>query len=194
MAENSIIKKIFSSEGMFNEAQLKIFRYLLVLVLVGVLIFIMGDFSRENIVEEPTNDLAEVKEKDYNSDYKTKLETKLSSLLTQIEGTGEVSVDITFDTSSEYIYVRNEEKNTNETRNETGDLESFQKDFSNDVVVLKKQNKDEALVKKEIKPKIRGVLIVAQGADEIKVKSRLLEAVQVGLGVEAHKIAILPKD
>ncbi len=194
MAEDSIIKKLFSSEGIFNEAQLKIFRYLLVLILVGVLIFIMGDFSRENIVQEPINDSAEVKEKDYNSDYKTELETKMSSLLSQIEGAGEVGVDITFDTSSEYVYARNEQKNTNETRNETGDLESFQKDFSNDVVILKKQNNDEALVKIEIKPKIRGVLIVAQGADDIRVKARLLEAVQVGLGVEAHKIAILPKD
>lgn len=194
MAKDSIIKKLFSSAGIFNEAQLKIFRYLLVLILVGVLILMMGDFTKQNIKQDAANKSIASEQEEKESDYNTEIEARIESLLTQIEGVGEVSVSINFDTGSEYIYARDEQKNINKNKDESGNLERIQEDISKDIVVLRKQNDDEALVKKEIKPKIRGVLIVAQGADNIRVKARLLEAIQVGLGVEAHKITVLPKD
>ncbi len=189
-----MIKRLFSEAGIFNESEWKIFRYLLVVVLVGILIFLMGDFSKEHVKEEAIDKPIAIGEKDNNSDYNTAIENKIEPMLREIKGVEDVSVNISLDTSSKYIYARDKQKNINKSREESGDLEKIQEDISKDIVMLRKQNNDEALVKKEVKPKIRGVLIVAQGADDIRVKARLLEAIQVGLGVEAHKITVLAKD
>lgn len=44
-----------------------------------------------------------------------------------------------------------------------------------------------------MKPRVRGVLVVAKGADNIQVKAWITEAVQKVLDVPAYKISILPK-
>lgn len=46
---------------------------------------------------------------------------------------------------------------------------------------------------KTVKPKVRGVVVVASGAGNLQVKAWILEAVQKVLAVPSYKISILPK-
>ena len=43
------------------------------------------------------------------------------------------------------------------------------------------------------KPAIRGVLVVAKGADNIQVKKWIIEAVTRSLDVPSHRVAVMPK-
>jgi stage III sporulation protein AG len=52
---------------------------------------------------------------------------------------------------------------------------------SNDVVVLK-----------EVKPSIKGVIVVAEGAEDLVVLETLYEAVKTVLGVAGNKVQIFP--
>ena len=51
-----------------------------------------------------------------------------------------------------------------------------------------KSDGNEALIVKEELPEVRGVLIVAEGAGNIRVKMELLEAAKTLLGVSADKV------
>ena len=43
------------------------------------------------------------------------------------------------------------------------------------------------------KPEIRGVLVVAKGAENIQVKKWIIEAVTRALDVPSHRVAVMPK-
>ncbi|MNN46313.1 hypothetical protein D3C81_1606920 [compost metagenome] len=46
---------------------------------------------------------------------------------------------------------------------------------------------------KKIKPKVRGVLIVAKGAENKTVKALIVDAVEKGLNVPAYRISVVPR-
>ena len=46
---------------------------------------------------------------------------------------------------------------------------------------------------REYKPEIKGVLIVAEGANDSTVKASLTRAVELGLGIAPYKITVLPQ-
>jgi stage III sporulation protein AG len=62
-----------------------------------------------------------------------------------------------------------------------------------EVVIVQGGKADQPVVVKTVKPRVRGVLVVAKGADNIQVKAWITEAVQKVLDVPAYKISILPK-
>ena len=59
-------------------------------------------------------------------------------------------------------------------------------------VILEETSKEKApFVRKQIYPKLEGVVIAARGAGEGRVRSDLSEAVQALFGLEAHKVKVL---
>ena len=68
-------------------------------------------------------------------------------------------------------------------------------DFSTDekVVIIREGDKEVPLVQQTKKPTIRGVLIVAKGADNISIKKEIVEAVTRVLDVPSHRVAVSAK-
>lgn len=115
------------------------------------------------------------------SSYSNFLENKLSNVLSQIEGAGNVSTMITFESGTEYIYATNEETKTN--------TNTSQSSTTTTQTTTKQPNED--LLVKEVLPKISGVLVVASGAKDTKVKLEIVKAVQAVLEVPISKIEVL---
>lgn len=127
----------------------------------------------------------------YDISYEKQLEDRLKTTLALVEGVGNVDVMININTGKELItksdYIT---ENSITTENSlAGDTRSIQSDKSQDNTV--KINGDEPLILKEISPQIEGVLIVAQGGDNIEIKNALINATNALLGVEVHKIQVL---
>ena len=99
-------------------------------------------------------------------EYVDGLENKLSQILSKIEGAGEVKVMITVESGMEIITANEEESGKPILVN-------------GKVVILK-----------EMYPKVKGVLIVAKGADSIKVKMELLNATVALLDVDSNCVEI----
>lgn len=59
--------------------------------------------------------------------------------------------------------------------------------------MVQKGETDEPLVVETMKPKIRGVLVVAEGAENIEVKKWIIEAVTRVLDVPSYRVAVMPK-
>jgi stage III sporulation protein AG len=64
----------------------------------------------------------------------------------------------------------------------------------NQQILLGKENgTDKPVMVREIKPPIKGVLIIAEGAYDSTVKANLTKAVEAGLGIPSYKITVLPQ-
>lgn len=187
-----MIEKIFSGNNKWEKSKL-----LLLLGLAGVFLILLGDFAGTfTSAPQPSSTTGSSPENKSDLSSEKSLEQKLEEMLTQIAGVGKVKVKITFASSSQRIYARNTTNSQEETVEEK-DSQQVKKNSRHNkeskVVILNKGGGEKAVVKREIKPEIKGVLIVAEGAENSQIKASLLHAVERGLGIPSYKIAVLPK-
>lgn len=147
---------------------------------VGVIICI-GYFSFFTNKSSDKED--EVSTADYSTavEYVEYLENKLSNVLSRVSGVGEVRVIITLQSGFTYEYATDTETKTTIS----GSTETTVK-VDNVLIVSNKP-----VIIKEIYPVIKGVVIVAEGSENITVKMNILAAVETVLEVETSDITIL---
>lgn len=111
-------------------------------------------------------------------------EKRLSEILSQIDGAGSVSVMITYYSSSEKNIAYETKQNT-----------ASREDKSEKSVDKKAVMTDgEPMVVKEVYPKVKGVIVTAQGAGDASVRKAISEAVAASLDVPVHRICIYKKE
>lgn len=155
----------------------------LILILVGLIFLVIGI---------PTNnkgDTAQKKEEPIEvntaTDTAGDLEQRLEEILGEIEGVGKVQVMITFMDRGESVVEKDvtgaEESGEHGSSSTTSEESTYY------------QNNDETYpyVVNVYQPKILGVLVVAQGANDPLVQSKIMEGVMALFGIESHKISII---
>ncbi|MCT4565277.1 MAG: stage III sporulation protein AG [Maledivibacter sp.] len=179
----------------------KIISNLLVVVIICVVILISLSifYPKREAEDMNTSTDSEVSEvsKDTNipeSAYSDSMESRLETILSQIDGIGEVQVMITYETSTEVVPASNttkSEQTTQENDKQGGTRTIKQENTSENIVtVSEKDYRNSPIVIKEIKPIIRGVIVVAEGADNPEVKNNLIEAVTTIFQIKSHKVKI----
>lgn len=129
-------------------------------------------------------------------DYEAAYQTQLKEILQKIVGVGDVEVLVTIESTEEMTVDKNYNDNqqmTTERDNGGATRNISQVTRSGEVVVYQVSGDQKPLVLKYIKPKIRGVIVVAKGAENLTVKKMITEAVERGLDVQASRISILPR-
>lgn len=121
----------------------------------------------------------------------TETERKLKTILGEIDGAGSVSVMITYESSVETVYAMT--TNTTENSSTSGSGGSNMSTVTKTPVVVTNNGKSELIVVKEVMPKILGVVVVAEGATDIKTRLALLSATATALNVDADIIEIFTK-
>lgn len=126
-----------------------------------------------------------------------KLEQRLGSVLQQINGVGSVKVAITLVSGTRYEYATNLKNNQREVeeRDERGGTRATSERTQDEQLVLLSSggaNSGQPLVIREIKPEIKGVLVVAEGAQDARIREQLTRTLQSVLGVPAYKIRVMP--
>ncbi len=135
-----------------------------ILLAVGIL-FVVGGSTLSAVKKTPQeNEIPQVATQS--------IDDELSKILSEIKGAGEVSVMIVKDNEGLKSYSCDTDGNQKKT------------------VILNKQGGEEALVSEEIAPRIRGVLIVADGGGKSSVKEALIKSTQTVLGIAPHKIVV----
>lgn len=119
---------------------------------------------------------------------KDALEMKLESILSEISGAGKVKVMITYDGSIEYITANTSNINTNTSTDNNRTTKTTSTTTS--PVIVNNNGSSGPVFIKEIEPKVKGVIVVAEGADNIKVRIELMRAVMVALNIGAENIEI----
>jgi stage III sporulation protein AG len=130
------------------------------------------------------------------SDYEAEYENQLKEVLETISGVGDVSVAVNVDSTAQKIYEKNsvnQNQVTEETDREGGKRKVEDSSLDEQVVIINEGDKETPIIVQTKKPEIRGVLIVAQGADNIHIKQTIIESVTRVLGVPSHKVFVASK-
>ncbi|TCO79188.1 sporulation stage III protein AG [Marinisporobacter balticus] len=191
--------KVFDKfkEYIHNSGYKKIAYNLLAIVIICTIALIGWDTFSLTLLEESTTSKEtsdSTQEDAWKGNYQDSAEVQLEKILGEIKGVGEVDVMITYESSTEVVPALNVTKSSQltEEKDAQGGSRSTTQDDSSQNVVMTNQN-DQLIIIKEIKPQIRGVVVVAQGAWDIKVKTELIEAVRTIFQIPTIKIMVYEK-
>lgn len=129
-----------------------------------------------------------------NRSYEDIVEGKLAHILSEVKGAGTVDVNITWENSSTQEHAKNitKESKTIQEKDTTGGVRSTTEIKESEQILVGKENGvDRPVLVREIKPMVKGVLVIAEGAYDSNVKANLTKAVESGLGIPAYKITVL---
>lgn len=167
----------------------------MILVLAGILILIIAlptDTKEKKQAEEAKENIS--KENNTMEASKDEIERKLEDILEKIDGAGDVKVMITYQDSGTQVVEKdkNTSENSLEESDSTGGVRSTKEQQLQESTVYEEADAGNTpFVSKELLPKVEGILIVASGGDNQKVKQNIYEAVLALFQVEAHRIKIV---
>ncbi len=127
------------------------------------------------------------------------LARKLEAVLAQISGVGDITVTVNLASTTEKDYAVNTSTNnkTTQEHDQKGGNRTITETNENGQMVLVRENqgsREEPVVVKEVKPEVKGVVVVAEGAENPVIKADLMKAVQVYLDVPLYKVIVLSKE
>lgn len=168
------LKSVFSGNNLKN---LIIFAGILGIALIFISSFIGKETEK---TETPVSEIKTTAE-----DYAKQLEKDLEEIISNISGAGKTSILITIDREIESVYQ------TDTDTTAKADSESSQQSNKSTTVIIKGKNSTEEPIKiTEIMPKVKGVLVVCEGADSSVVKQNVIESVRTVLGVASSRVSV----
>ena len=186
----------------------KTLQWLVIVACVAVAMIVISNFVnvREDMVsprepppddpEETTTASAGSQQMQSIEDYADKMAAELSDLLEKVVGLEQVSVQINLQSTEVTVLEKNVVKRkqvTEEHDNQGGKRTVTDTNEDSQVVTVQGKGGEEPIVVKRLKPDVKGIMIVAKGAENLEVKDAVMKAVRAFLDVPPHKIAILPK-
>jgi len=180
-------------------------RWLMLIAALGmILLFVVTDFNiSQTIPPEAKQEVDKISAQVHSDageirEYEKMYEENLQKILEKVSGVGQVSVMVNIDSTEEVVLganVRSNQRNTDETDRQGGNRKITEITDDKQIVILRGNNSGESpVIIKRLKPEIRGVIVVAEGAANIRTHALLVDAVQRALNVGANKISILPMD
>lgn len=151
------------------------------LVLLAVFVYFLPQNSSKTKIENISNTTEE----------KTN-EKKLEEVLSSIKGAGEVKVMITYFSSDETVTAMNSQKQTSTTTEttESGTRTSQTTVENSTPMTVGSGGSESAFVLKNNEPEIKGVIVVAQGAQNLSVRLELEKAVETVLQILPSQVEI----
>ncbi|HZH59679.1 MAG TPA: stage III sporulation protein AG [Metabacillus sp.] len=210
--KESFLDKLKSILGQSNSKKPTKYHYFILVFVLGVAFMLVSNLfadspeQSQNAVtttaSTASNEETEVFKQtkgeptDSISDYEDEYENQLKEVLETITGVGEVHVVVNVDATSQKIVEKNtvtQSQTTTETDREGGkrEVEDLSKDEQ--VVIIQDGEKETPIIVQTKKPEIRGVLVVAGGADNIHIKKTIVDSVTRVLGVPSHRVAVASK-
>ena len=113
-------------------------------------------------------------------------------MLSEIKGAGKIEVMITYESSPELVpaFSTDTQETTNIQSGQNSTTQSKTVSQNQNPITVSDQGENRALILVEKKPEIRGVIVVAEGASDLRVKLNLYNAVQTVLQVQANKVDV----
>lgn len=168
-------KTAFGMQGKRVLSFLGRYKYVLLVVLAGVILLMLPDSKEDGSSQGGT---APAEEEDFSVEA---LEHKLATTLSEIDGAGEVCVMLTVQSGMTRVLAQNKsvEGGGEQTRQET-----------ETVVISSGSGTQETVLVQQVYPHFQGALVVAEGGGDPAVKLKLTQAVAAVTGLGADKISI----
>lgn len=155
-----------------------------IIVAVGLIamigIFLSESFSTKNKQENQPQQQAS----ESLHEYEQQVEQRLSDILSSIDGIGQCEVMVTLDSSKESVY-----SSESESKNESDEKSSSSSEKNTYVIV--DDDGQKPVLEKEVEPRVRGVIVVCEGADDVYVRQAVVDSIRAGLGITSANISIV---
>ena len=153
-------------------------------VLIGLIalvgIFLSESFSTKKSakteVSESTHEVLKAYEKE--------TETRLQNILSDIEGVGACTVMVTSESGSENVYSADKER-SEDVSEQKRNIDEKSKHLIVD------DGGESPVLEKEMEPKLRGVIVVCEGADNVNVRQAVTDCVKAVLGISGANISVV---
>lgn len=160
---------------------------------LGLVLLLSGGNGRNipNNLQQPTNlttvqdfvDKKSVSEEE-------RLERELTLTLKRIAGAGQVRVDLNLKSGNRRIWERQARVNKRVIQ-EQGSLNTEESTSDELVFAKDRDGRDTPILKEELAAEIQGVIVVAGGAGDSRVKQLLTDTVITILGLPEHRIMVI---
>lgn len=177
MKQTNILNTVFMKLNTNKKLKYAVFCALAVFVVVVYVLSLKGESSRKN-----------AQSKELDTSQIENIEERLASTLAQIRGAGKVSVMITYETTEELVPAMSSQKQTSESKSNGGSTNNETE--SNQIATVNTDGKQQPIVITQIQPKVRGAIIVAEGAADITVRMNLAYAASAVLGIDESLIEV----
>lgn len=166
-------------------------------VVILLLAFWPSAADHEKQEKQQTEEVqTQVQAEETNADERKKLEDDLKRILLQVDGVGEVDVAVTMESTGRKLVEKDvplSESSVDETGNGTNSKKESKNSEEATVYLENADGTKAPYVIEETMPVVRGVLVVAQGADDPQVVAEIKEAAMALFHLEAHKIKVMKK-
>lgn len=167
-------------------------KILVVVGIIGIALIVFSDllFQKD---EKAASSAQTISDGISSGAYAENLEKKLSGILSNIEGAGKVEVMITLVNGTENIYAYEEEKSSESEKetDENSQKESRQSETKQEVVLIESGSTKSPLIKTQMEPVIKGVIVSCQGASRASVKEMVINAVTTALDIPVTKVCVV---
>ncbi|MCL2056996.1 MAG: hypothetical protein FWH02_07255 [Oscillospiraceae bacterium] len=124
-----------------------------------------------------------------SEEYVARTEERLRGLIIRIEGVGSAEVMVTLANSGELVYAK-EEKRSLDKSGDGENITSRENVQTSFILVDAGMGSRQPLVRTQLEPKIQGVVIVCEGADDLRVRQSLINVVTTTLGISSAKVCV----
>ncbi|MBB6448924.1 stage III sporulation protein AG [Geomicrobium halophilum] len=121
---------------------------------------------------------------------------EMEGALESINGVSNVEIVVNLESTESKVYEKDtniREQTTEETDTEGGNRTLEESTNEETTVLVQEGDSEEPLLIRTEKPDVTGVLVVAEGVDQLDRKEWVIEAVTRTLDVPAHRVSVLPK-
>ncbi|MFK2824327.1 stage III sporulation protein AG [Bacillus sp. B190/17] len=175
-------------------------KWMAIAAILGISFMLLSDLKDKGeisaVLPQESSQAAGEQKEPAQDDFKAAYEKELTAALEQIAGVSNVTVVVTIEASERKLYERNTTVKKQETKEQDkkGGERTITDQMQEENLVMVKQDGGEVPVILEMKkPEVRGVLVVAEGAENIQVKKWIIESVTRVLNVPSHRVAVMPK-
>lgn len=190
------LKQIITSFKQKDDKR-KIENLIFLIIIASITIIIIKILIKPTSNNEQKDNIKQLAKENINIntqiENKNEIESKLEKILAKLDGVGKVNVMITYSKAEEIEPVYNENKKeeiTQENDNEGG-VRTINQQESNKEVIYEEINGEKQLVTKSVySPKIEGAIVIAQGGDNINIKTNIIQAVEAVTGLSTYKIQV----
>ena len=183
-----------------------------VILLVGILLLViawpvsekedtqMAESGISDTINGTITDIGTVEERETNPagqdwvTYAEFLEDTLEEVLSTMEGAGKVKVMITLESSGESIVEKDVTTGidaSTQVNADGGSHNTSGNEKTGETVYVQQDRVSYPYVKQIISPRVAGVVVSAQGGDNLTINKNITEAIQALFGIDAHKIKII---
>jgi stage III sporulation protein AG len=123
------------------------------------------------------------------------MENKLKNILKKVSGIGDVEVMLTLKASGKQVPLKDNpstQESVNEVDGEGGSRTNNNVTREESTVLVADGSGGEApFILQETEPEVEGVVVIAQGGDNVQIIMDIIEAAEVLFNVPAHKVKVM---